>query len=153
MYNVQFTIKPKRILHFTFYILHSSRGFSLIESLLVIVIVGSIVFLMASIPNAMMLIGKSRHLSLAREIAAKQIEDKRTISYINLVNDNSPIADNRLSLLPSGAGNVVVENCSEQICTNGEHIKQVSVTITWKDNSKLQNVTLKTMIGEGGINQ
>lgn len=133
--------------------MENERGFSLIESLLVVVIVGTIVFLLASIPNAMMLIGKSKHLSMAREIAAKQIEDRRTVSYINLVNDNSPIADNRLSLLPWGSGNVVVEDCSEQICTNEEHIKQVTVTVTWKDNSKLQNVTLKTMIGEGGINQ
>lgn len=129
------------------------KGFSLIESLLVVVIIGSIVFLIANIPNAMMLIGKSRHASLAREIAVKQIEDKRALSYENLANDNSPISDSRLSLLPSSSGTVVVEDCDEQICTNGEHIKQVTAEVSWLDNNKPQKVNLKTMIGEGGINQ
>lgn len=133
--------------------MEKENGFSLIESLLIVVIIGSVVFLIASLPNAMMLIGKSRHLSLAREIAAKQIEDKRTINYSNLVNDNSPIADPRLSLLPEGDGTVEVEDCDPSICTQGENIKQVMVTVRWQDNNKLQTITLKTMIGEGGINQ
>src|SRR3990167_8935944 len=125
-------------------------GFSLIESLLVVVIIGSIVFLVASIPNSMMLIAKSKHASLAREIAVKQIEDKRTLDYSNLVDDNSPISDTRLNLLPQGAGTVVVADCDPQVCTNGEHIKQVTVTVSWQDN-KPQTITLKNMIGEGGI--
>lgn len=128
------------------------RGFSLIESLLVIVVVGSIVFLIASLPNSLMLVGTSRHISLAREIAMKQIEDKRTINYSNLANDNSAIADSRLGLLPGGSGTVVVEDCDPALC-NGEHIKQVTVEVFWKDNNKIQTVSLKTMIGEGGINQ
>lgn len=131
----------------------SELGVSLIESLLVIVIVASMVFLMANIPNAMNLVNKSKHLSLAREIAAKQIEDKRNISYANLVNDSSTISDSRINLLPGGSGLVVVADCNSQICTNGEHIKQVTVTVNWKDNSKAQIITLNTMIGEGGLNQ
>lgn len=129
------------------------KGVSLIESLLVVVVIGSVVFLIANIPNALMLIGKSRHVSLAREIAVKQIEDKRTINYVNLVNDDSPILDTRLGLLPQGSGTVVVGDCPPAICTNGEHVKQVTVTVTWQDNNKSQVITLKTMIGEGGINQ
>lgn len=129
------------------------NGFSLVESLLVVVILGAIVFLIANIPNALMLIAKSKHLSLARDIATKQIEDKRTISYGNLVKDNSPLSDARLSLLPTGSGTVAVEDCSPSICTNGEHIKQIIVTVSWQDNLKVQNITLRTMIGEGGINQ
>lgn len=133
--------------------MRKEAGVSLVESLLVIVIVGSLVFLLANLPSAMGLISKSRHLSLVREIAVAQIEAKRTINYSNLVNDNSPISDSRLSLLPDGAGMVKVEDCDVQICTNGEHIKQVTVDISWKEGGKTQNVSLKTMIGEGGINQ
>lgn len=129
------------------------KGVSLIESLLVVVVIGSIVFLIANIPNALMLIGKSKHISIAREIAVKQIEDKRNINYANLVNDNSPISDSRLSLLPSGAGAVVVEDCPPVICANGENIKQITVTVSWVDNNKPQDLTVNTMIGEGGINQ
>ena len=129
------------------------KGVSLIESLLVVVILGSVVFLLANIPNALSLVGKSRHLSLAREIAFRQIEDKRNINYVNLVNDSSPINDSRISLLPQGTGTVVVEDCDPLICTAGEAIKQVIVTVNWQDNNKAQNITFKTMIGEGGINQ
>ena len=129
------------------------KGVSLIESLLVIAIIGFVVFLIASLPNALMLISKSRHVSLAREIATKQIEDKRTINYSNLANDNTPINDSRLNLLPGSSGTVEVSDCDLSICTNGEHIKQVAVTVNWQDNNKPQTITLKTMIGEGGINQ
>ncbi len=131
----------------------SQKGVSLIESLLVIAMVGIIVILLANLPNAMGLLQKSNHLSLAREIASKQLEDKRSLSYKNLTNDNSVIMDSRISLLPSGSGTVVVEDCDVEICTQAEQIKQVSVTVIWKDNNKIQNITLKTFIAEGGINQ
>lgn len=129
------------------------KGVSLIESLLVVVIIGSIIFLMASIPSALMLISKSKHVSLAREIAAKEIEDKRTINYTNLANGSSLITDSRLNLLPQGSGTVVVSDCDSSVCTNGEHIKQVTITMNWFENNKIQTITLNTMIGEGGINQ
>lgn len=133
--------------------LKSQQGISLPESLLVIVILGFIALLVANIPNALMLISKSRHLSLAKEIAGKQVEDKRTVAYANLVDDTSTISDSRLSLLPGGSGTLVIEPCNLSICTNGESIKVVTVTVHWQDNNKLQEITLKTMIGEGGINQ
>lgn len=131
----------------------SENGVSLIESLMVIAMVGIIVFLLANLPNAFSLINKSKHVSLAREIAAKQIEDKRAISFGNLTNDNSAIVDSRLSLLPGGSGSVVVEDCSAQICTNSEQIKLVTVTVFWKALDKIQSINLKTLIGQGGLNQ
>ncbi|HBQ51236.1 hypothetical protein A3B42_02880 [Candidatus Daviesbacteria bacterium RIFCSPLOWO2_01_FULL_38_10] len=133
--------------------INSSRGVTLIELLLVVAVIGVAVFLMANLPNAMGLVNKSRHLSLAKEIAAKEIEDKRNISYINLVPDTTEIIDSRISLLPSGNGQVVVADCDPLICTNLENIKQVAVTVQWKEGSKDQQVSLKTFIGEGGINQ
>lgn len=129
------------------------RGVSLIESLMVVVSVGAIVILMANLPNAMGLVGKSRHLSLAREIAAKQLEDKRAINFANLVSDTTPISDTRISLLPEGSGSVTVSDCDPLICTNGEHLKKIQVTLSWKDNNKVQTISLDTFIGEGGLNQ
>ena len=131
----------------------NESGVSLIESLMVVVMVGVIVALMANLPNAMGLINKSNHLSLAREIASRQIENKRNINYANLVNDESAVVDPRMALLPNSNGTVLVEDCALEICTNEEHVKQVMVTVSWKDNNKNQTITLKTFIGEGGINQ
>ncbi len=131
----------------------SQKGTSLIELLLVIIVIGSSVFLIANLPNALSLVTKSKHLSLAREIAAKQIEDKRAVSYVNLVSDTSNISDSRLSFLPSSTGTVTVADCDPTICINSEHIKKITVSVNWKDNNKQQAVTLDTFIGEGGINQ
>lgn len=128
-------------------------GVSLLESLLVVVVVGMTVVLMANIPNALGLITKSRNLSLAREIAAKQLEDKRAISFANLVSDTTPVSDTRISLLPEGAGTVTVTDCDPLVCTNGEHLKKISIILSWKDNNKTQTINLDTFIGEGGLNQ
>lgn len=129
------------------------KGVSLIESLLVVVIISVIVLLMANLPNAMGLIQKSRHLSLAREIAAKALEDKRSISWANLVNDTTSVSDPRVTLLPQGTGEVLIEDCEQQICTNSENIKHLKVSVSWQENSKDQKITLDTFIGEGGLNQ
>lgn len=117
------------------------------------VVIAAVVGLMANLPNAINLLNKSNHLSLAKEIASKQIEDKRAISYANLTNGSLAIVDSRLSTLFNGSGTVLVEDCSIIVCPNGEHVKQITVTVNWKDNNKLQTVTLQTLIGEGGLNQ
>lgn len=122
------------------------RGVSLIESLLVVAVVGTTVFLLANLPNALGLVTKSRHLSLVREIASQAIETKRQTSFINLVNGSESISDSRIALLPQGSGSVLVED-------SGEDIKKITVTINWKEGEKSQSTALTTLIGEGGINQ
>lgn len=131
----------------------SQRGVSLIESLLVVVAVSAIGLLMVNIPNVINLMNKSNHLSLAREIGLKQLEDKRTTAYVNLVDGTSVIADSRISLLPHGSGIATVEGCDPGICTNGEHIKKITVTVSWTDNNSQQNFQIDTFVGEGGLNQ
>lgn len=128
-------------------------GVSLVESLLVVVTISSIVILLANIPNALSLIQKSRHNSLAREIAAKQLEDKRLVNYANLVNDTTAISDPMTSNLPGGSGEVLVEDCDASICTNSENVKHIKVTVKWQENNKPQQISLDTLIGEGGLNQ
>lgn len=129
------------------------KGISLVESLLVIVIITAVVTLLTNLPNAISLISKSNNLSLAREIASKQLEDERGISYANLANGSSAVSDPRIASLPQGSGIVLIEDCEASICTYSEHIKKVTVTILWKENGKDQEISLKTFIGEGGLNQ
>lgn len=130
----------------------NEEGVSLIESLLVIVVVFSIVFLLASLPNALNLINKSKHLSLATKIASKQIEDKRDIKYRDLINGTSTIEDPRLRELPEGLGTIEIGPCEPAICTNEEQVKQVNIQVSWQDSSKTQTVTLETLISKGGLN-
>ncbi|MBI2020282.1 hypothetical protein HYS94_02570 [Candidatus Daviesbacteria bacterium] len=129
----------------------NEKGLSLIEVLLIIAIIGVTVILLANIPNAMNLITRSRHTSLAREIATKQIEDKRAVNYINLANGSSNISDSRMSQLPQGSGTILIEDCDLSVCTNSEAIKTITVTVNWLNNSKPQTLTLTTFIGQGGL--
>ena len=63
------------------------------------------------------------------------------------------IIDSRLKLLPGGSGKVEVSDCdSETVCTNGEQLKKVTVTISWKDSGKDQKIVLDTLVGVGGLN-
>ena len=128
-------------------------GFSLIELLLLITAVGFLVILIGSLPNSIQLIGRSKHQSIVREIIAKQIEDKRAVTYINLTPGETSITDQRLSLLPEGSGKTLIEECDASICQNSEGVKQITVTVTWKEAGKLQTTKIKTLIAEGGLNQ
>lgn len=129
----------------------SEHGESLIEILLVIVTLGFIVLLVSNIPNAISLIQRSKYLGLAREIAVKQLEEKRQMPFSSLVNDSTNISDPRISLIPKALGSVVTEDCDISVCTNSENIKQVTVTVAWTENNKQKQVLLKTLIGEGGL--
>lgn len=128
-------------------------GFSLVEAILVIFVGGLLILLVASLPNAFNLVNKSKNMSLAREIAVKQVEDLRSISFSNLALGTENIDDNRIALLPQGSGSVTVEDCDIAICTNGEDIKLIKVSVNWKENNKDQIVDMVTLIGEGGLNQ
>lgn len=132
-------------------ILQSDRGVSLIEILLVIAIIGFLTLLIANLPNSIGLIGKAKKESLAREIVSAKIESLRQTGYINLANGTNNMSDSRLSSLPASLGTSLIEDCDPLICTQGEHAKQVTVTVTWKELNKNQEVKVKTLISEGGL--
>ncbi len=146
-------IDPKRYNNFIKKRLRIQTGFSLVEMLVVIGTIGFSVLLLGNIPNTINLIGEARSESLAREIAAKQIEDERSIQYANLANGTQNVVDSRLRILPAGAGTIFTEDCSSQVCGQGESVKHVVVTINWKQNGKPNALSLETLIGKGGISQ
>ena len=131
------------------------RGVSLVELLLVVAAIGFLILLVSNLPNAINLIGRARHQSLAREIASKSIEDTRAIAFANLADGTTNLTDSRVNLLPSGSGARIIEPCNPNVCTGGEasKVKQVAVTLTWKEAGKTQTVKLQTLISEGGLNQ
>lgn len=131
----------------------NAKGLSLVEILLVIAIIGMMVLLIANLPNSISLISKSRHQGLAREIAVKAIEDIRAQQYINLTDGSSDLLDSRVGLLPEGAGTKIISDCSVAVCANGEQVKQVTISISWKETGRAQNLTVTTLIGQGGLGQ
>lgn len=130
----------------------NASGFSLVEILIVITSIGFLGLLLANIPSSVSLIGKAKHQSLVREIASKQIEDKRTIQYINLINGSEEVSDYRLNSLSESSGQVTISDCGS-LCTNEEEAKKVEVVINWKESGKDQEVKFTTLISKGGLNQ
>jgi type II secretory pathway pseudopilin PulG len=127
------------------------KGFSLVEVVLVVLMVGFIILLISNLPSSVKLIGDSKSSSLAREIANHKMEDVRNLGYDSIANGTSPIADPRLSKLPSGSGEVIIEDCPATICKNGELIKQVSVDVSWTEAGKSRDVKITTLISKGGL--
>ncbi len=126
-------------------------GVTLIELLVVIATVGMLVVLIANLPPSIGLIGRSSHQSLANQIANKQIETIRSTPYANLADGTTTISDSRLSSLPSETGTVAISDCDPNICKNGEVMKQVTVSITWKEAGKGQQLIFNTLVTEGGL--
>lgn len=132
----------------------SEKGFSIIELLLVIMIVGFIALMVTNIPSSLRLIGKSKYESIAREIATQRIEDLRNTTYTGLANTGgapNPITDSRLSRLPSGKGEIFIEDCPITICTNNEVIKKIIVKVSWSESGQIKDVQFTTLISQGGL--
>ncbi len=132
---------------------HFERGFSLVEVMLFLMIVGFIILLIVNIPNSIELIGKTRRLNLAKEVVSQRIESLRLSGYENLPSNGTlSFTDVRLSTLSSGAGEVIVEDCPSSACFLGEtNIKQVKVSVKWKEEGKDKSLDVTTLITEGGI--
>lgn len=127
------------------------KGTSLVEIIVVIAAISFLVILVSSLPNSINLITKAKNMSIAKEIAQKEVEDQRSLQYINLA--SGPVSDTRLKFLPQGSGDVLVEDCGPNICTEEEEVKAVTITISWKESGKDTSVKVKTFISEEGLNK
>lgn len=154
-HTFQSKFSAKRVSYFSF--LKSEKGFSIIEILLVLMIIGFIVSLINLAPSAIGLIGSSKYESLGKEIAQKKIEDLRSLGYDNICDPtpnpcNENITDSRLSTLPSGTGVALVESCPSGICLNNEEIKKLTITVSWIEPEKgSKKVEMTTLISEEGL--
>lgn len=137
-------IKDKRLMI-------KEEGFSLIEVILVIMIIGFIGLLISNLPSAFKLTGTSKHESIAKDIVAKKVEDLRSLSFDSLANGTTQITDTRLSQLPSSTGDVVVEDCPVEVCANDEEIKKVIVKVNWLEGGNNRKVELSTLIAKEGL--
>lgn len=130
------------------------KGFSLIEIILVVFIVGFMVLFIANIPTSLKIVGVSSRESTAKEIALKVVEDLRAQSYDNLANTSDPppsVSDLRLNSLPSPSAIYTIIDCPLSICTNGELVKQAKVEISWVEAGSSRSVELTTLIAKGGL--
>lgn len=132
---------------------HKESGFSLVEVIIGIFIIGMIVLVLSNIPNAINLVTTSQSESKVREVTAKKIEDLRLLGYTGLANGTTSFSDSKLSGLTNVSGNVLISDCSTEptLCPNEELAKKVTVTITWNENTEPKRFSVTTLISQGGL--
>lgn len=129
------------------------RGFTLIELVLGIAIIAFLVLIINSIPSSISTITRSRHISLASNIASKELESLRKQGFDNLANGNGSFSDSNLSSLPNSSASFSIEDCPGNVCTLGEHAKQITVSVSWNEPGENKTINLTTLVGEGGLDQ
>lgn len=129
------------------------KGISLIEIILVAAAVIALTLLLTSLPSSMSSIQKSRQVSLAKEIASKQLEYLRNQNYENLVEGDNTFVDINLNKLSSAQGLYKISACDPAICTLDEDIKEIKVQVLWNEAGDNKNVELTTFISKGGLGQ
>ncbi|MBI3486393.1 prepilin-type N-terminal cleavage/methylation domain-containing protein [Candidatus Daviesbacteria bacterium] len=130
------------------------KGFSIIEILLVVMIVGFITSLVLLLPSSIGLVGDSKSTALAKDIASRQMESLRAKGYDNLLGLRGPatnISDSRVSQLQSGSATFTISDCPIDICTNNEQIVKAIVAVNWKEKNQTKTVSLSTLIAKGGL--
>ncbi|RJP46033.1 MAG: type II secretion system protein [Armatimonadetes bacterium] len=136
-------------------ILKDAKGFSLIELVLVVAMISFIALLINNLPSALASVNRSRHTSIAREAAERQLESLRRWPFDQLTLGVYQFDDTDLSQLSEVDAFYEVENCPAQICAWEESEmskpKAVTVKVTWKETGKLQTVNLVTLVSQGGV--
>ena len=131
----------------------NQQGVSLVELVLVASAVIFLSLLIGNLPSSMSSINKSRHLSIAREIAGKQIEYLRKQPFGNLVDGVNFFTDQDLATLTDASATYEIEDCPPAVCVLGETVKKIKVEISWNEGGANKKVEATTIIAEGGITQ
>lgn len=119
-----------------------NRGFSLIEVIITIFILGTMLVASQAIFLGAPLIQSTRNQDLALKIARNEIEVLRALGYESLPASGS-FTDSLLSSLSSGTGALVVSDFNTGT-------KQVVVTVSWEERETAESVVLSTLITKIG---
>lgn len=127
----------------------SEAGFTLVELLVTMVVLGIIIASMAGLYWTLQITQvQSQHLDIANRAARTQIENLRNNGY-NALTPGSTI--NFTSSLPSSLPND--KNGTVVVSQPASDLRRVDVTITYTDYGKQQRITLSSNIGIIGIGQ
>lgn len=121
-----------------------TNGFTLIEALITIFIIGIAFLLYYSAMRNTYLSRDARDEEIALHIAAGKMEDLRAGGYAALPSSGS-FSDSQLSSLPSSAASMTIADYNAQT-------KEVTVTVSWTEPAvgTSRNVTLSTLITNTG---
>ncbi|OGG78086.1 hypothetical protein A3A36_02880 [Candidatus Kaiserbacteria bacterium RIFCSPLOWO2_01_FULL_52_12b] len=119
-----------------------TRGFSLVEILVTLFILGTMLVISQAIFLGAPVIQGAKNQDLALKIARNEVEVLRALGYTSLPVSSS-FTDSLLSSLSSGSGALVVSDFNLGT-------KQVVVTVSWMERGVAESVSLTTLITKAG---
>jgi Tfp pilus assembly protein PilV len=126
---------------------HYQQGFSVIEVLITLFMIGATLMLFQATANAIVLNKYGRFREIALRVADKKIQSLRTTAFTQLPESGS-FTDSQLASIPDGQASLTITEISPTL-------KDVSVDVTWTNpqNDGTQQVHLQTFVGSGGLGQ
>ncbi|MBI3572229.1 type II secretion system protein [Candidatus Kaiserbacteria bacterium] len=120
------------------------QGFSLIEIVITLFIVGVTLVLLQTVPRNLTLVRLAKDQDIALRIVDSELEVLRAGGYAALPASGS-FSASQLALLPSGSGSLAVSDFNTKT-------KQVVATVSWQEPSRstLSSVSLTTLITQVG---
>lgn len=128
-------------------------GITLVELILVVAAVAILALLITNLPQSVNLINKSRNLSIATDVASKQLNTLRKFTYSNLANGTTTFLDPALAKLANSQAVYEVEDCPVSVCQPSGSAKSVKVRVSWREATGPQAVELVTLVSDGGLGQ
>lgn len=125
--------------------MNSARGFSLIEVIVSIFIVGVILLMVQAVARSSVLVRTSKNQGIALAIARNELEGLRAGGYATLPSSGS-FSDSLLSALPSAATTTLA------VSAYNAKTAQVTVSVVWRDpgSAASSTVSLSTLITQTG---
>ena len=125
------------------YMSHTSRGFTLVEVLVSIFVLGMMLVFFASAFSNTRLSRDVARQDVALRVIKQKMEDLRSLGYSNLP-ANGTFSNSLLSSLPNGVGSTTVSDFSATL-------KQTTVGISWNESSAAARyLSATTLIGKVG---
>ena len=126
----------------------SEQGFTIIELLITISVVGILVPTLAGFVNTLnRLNDRARDLTLVNSLAENKVESLRSIGFSGINNGTTSF----VSELPASLGSP--HSADYTVTTPSTGLKQVDLTISYNDHGSTQTVNFRTYVGELGVGQ
>lgn len=128
-------------------IVKTQSGFSIIEIVVTLFIIGLTLILLQMSANSVVLNKQARYKEIATRIADQKMQSIRTTAFASIPSSGS-FNDPLMSSIPGGSGSITVTNTSATL-------KNVTVTVNWLNSrsNATTSVSLQTYITEGGLGQ
>ncbi len=127
---------------------NSKRGFSFIEMIIVIVMLGVLASgIFPLFIRAIALNKKAKNKLIAYQVAQKEIETLRNTDFGSIYTSGFVVDE-----IPSGYGTITVDN---DIDDDGEvdEIKEITAQVIWQEEGGIKNINFTTYVAKHGINR